>query len=274
MGVEVYVRRSQSAAQSAQSLLSSSEREKEASQRALHESAAAQAPSQSAAQPAGSPLRAESAAAQAPPQRAAAGSARQLSEDAKKAHPPWLDLRERVRQCERCPELVKERSQTVFGVGDPDADWMFIGEAPGFEEDRRGEPFVGRAGQLLNKMLQAMTLRREQVYIANIIKCRPPDNRTPSPLEVGNCSGYLRAQIDMIAPKTIVALGAVAARALLARDSALKDLRGMELVYNDTKPIPLIVTYHPAYLLRFPKEKRKAWEDLQLAMKVFSRQPA
>ena len=181
----------------------------------------------------------------------------------------WLSLQKQVSQCTRCPDLVKERSQTVFGVGNPDADWMFIGEAPGFEEDKRGEPFVGRAGQLLNKMLQAMGLQREIVYIANVIKCRPPDNRNPLPTEISNCAAYLRAQIDMIEPKIIVALGAVAAHALLACDSALKHLRGKRHVYADTT-IPLVVTYHPAYLLRAPQQKKSAWEDLQMAMKIFS----
>lgn len=189
----------------------------------------------------------------------------------KASNPQWLSLQEQVGQCVRCPELVKQRSQTVFGVGNPDADWLFIGEAPGVEEDRRGEPFVGRAGQLLNRMLHAMGLQREEVYIANVIKCRPPQNRNPAPSEISNCATYLRTQIDLIAPKIIVALGAVAAHALLLRESALKELRGIRHVYANTQ-IPLIVTYHPAYLLRAPAQKKNAWEDLQLAMKVLSDQ--
>jgi DNA polymerase len=144
---------------------------------------------------------------------------------------------------------------------------LFIGEAPGAEEDRQGEPFVGRAGQLLNNMLLAIGLRREQVYIANVLKCRPPKNRDPRPEEAQACEPYLKRQIDLLRPKVIVALGRIAAQNLLKTDTPIGKMRGRTYVYADTS-IPLLVTYHPAYLLRSPAEKRKAWEDLMLAQKV------
>lgn len=170
----------------------------------------------------------------------------------------WGILETEVRGCTKCP-LHTTRTQTVFGVGNRNAQWMFIGEAPGADEDAKGEPFVGRAGQLLNAMISALGLKREDVYIANILKCRPPNNRDPQPTEVEQCEPYLVRQIALIQPKLIVALGRHAAHSLLKTDLALARLRGQVLSYQD---IPLVVTYHPAYLLRTPSDKRKAWEDL------------
>ena len=168
-------------------------------------------------------------------------------------------------QCRLCPELVANRSQTVFGVGNTQAQWMIIGEAPGADEDRQGEPFVGRAGQLLNAMLGACALSRSQVYIANVLKCRPPGNRDPEPPEAANCAPYLRRQITLIQPKLILVVGRIAAQNLLQTDAAIGSLRGRVHRYADTE-IPLVVTYHPAYLLRKPFEKRKSWDDLRLAL--------
>ncbi len=176
------------------------------------------------------------------------------------------DLRKVVSVCTLC-ELHRTRTQTVFGTGSPDADWMVIGEAPGFEEDRKGEPFVGRAGQLLTKMLLAIGLTREEVFIANILKCRPPDNRDPQHQEIMHCHPYLRQQINMIQPKVILAMGRIAAQALLDTNTAIGRLRGIKHCYEDTR-IPVIATYHPAYLLRSPQQKRKAWEDLKFAVRV------
>jgi DNA polymerase len=173
-------------------------------------------------------------------------------------------LRRAVAACTQCG-LHKTRKQTVFGVGNTAAHWMFIGEAPGADEDAQGEPFVGRAGQLLNAMLFAMGLKREQVFIANVLKCRPPGNRDPQPNEVECCEPYLLRQIALIQPKLIVALGRHAAHSLLKTEAPLTRLRGQRLAYHGT---PLIVTYHPAYLLRSPGEKRKAWDDLCLARRV------
>ena len=178
----------------------------------------------------------------------------------------WTALQERVKQCQLC-ELHSSRTQTVFGVGNQEADWLIIGEAPGADEDRKGEPFVGRAGQLLNAMLQAIGLNRQQVYIANILKCRPPNNRDPKPEEAACCAPYLQRQIELIQPKVILALGRIAAQRLLQTNSALGRLRG-KVHHLDTLSTPVIVTYHPAYLLRSPLEKRKAWEDLVFAMDI------
>jgi len=178
--------------------------------------------------------------------------------------PAWQTLQDTVRTCTKCG-LHKTRTQTVFGVGNPAASWMFIGEAPGADEDKQGEPFVGRAGQLLNAMLFAMGLKREEVYIANVLKCRPPGNRDPQPEEVAQCEPYLIRQIEHIRPKLIVALGRHAAHSLLKTDVPLARLRGQRLSYHG---IPLVVTYHPAYLLRSPGEKRKAWDDLTLAKSI------
>jgi len=181
----------------------------------------------------------------------------------------WQALEAMVRGCTRCA-LHQTRTQTVFGVGSRQARWMFIGEAPGAEEDRQGEPFVGRAGQLLTSMLKALGFRREDVYIANVLKCRPPGNRDPRPEEVGQCRGYLERQIELVAPTLIVAVGRIAAQNLLGTDTALARLRGRVHGLGQ-RGWPLIVTYHPAYLLRSPGEKRKAWQDLLFARQTFRR---
>jgi DNA polymerase len=170
----------------------------------------------------------------------------------------WTELEAEVRVCTKC-SLHKTRTQTVFGVGNRHAKWMFIGEAPGADEDRQGEPFVGKAGQLLNAILFAMGLKREEVYIANVLKCRPPGNRDPQPEEVAQCEPYLIRQIELIRPQLIVALGRHAAHSLLKTEVPLGKLRGQKLSYHGT---PLFVTYHPAYLLRNPADKRKVWDDL------------
>jgi DNA polymerase len=175
--------------------------------------------------------------------------------------------RERVAACIKCAHLVCSRTQTVFGVGNPNADLMFIGEAPGADEDQQGEPFVGRAGQLLTRILKAMNFAREDVYIANILKCRPDmpagsfGNRPPTPTEMQTCRPYLVEQIDIIQPSVLVALGAVAVEGLLGTRASMRELRGRWHTYNS---IPLMITYHPAYLLRnqAPSEKRKVWEDM------------
>ena len=172
-------------------------------------------------------------------------------------------IREDIGDCTRCPLHKQGRKQIVFGVGNPNADLMFIGEAPGADEDEQGEPFVGRAGQLLNNMIKAMGLRREDVYIANIIKCRPPSNRTPERDECETCSPFLMQQIKAISPKAIVALGAVAAKTLLAVNAPMSELRGHWYDFRGTK---LAVTYHPAFLLRDPRQKKEAWKDLQMVM--------
>src|SRR5215468_621588 len=173
-------------------------------------------------------------------------------------------IREDIGDCTRCRLHKQGRKQIVFGVGNPRADLMFIGEAPGADEDEQGEPFVGRAGQLLNNMIKAMGLRREDVYIANIIKCRPPGNRTPERNECETCSPFLMRQIQVIGPKAIVALGAVAAKTLLAINAPMSELRGRWYDFRGTK---LAVTYHPAFLLRDPRQKKEAWKDLQMVMK-------
>lgn len=175
----------------------------------------------------------------------------------------WSGLARQVANCQLC-ELHATRTQAVFGVGNQQADWLIIGEAPGADEDRQGEPFVGRAGQLLNAMLKAIGLMREQVYIANILKCRPPNNRDPKPEEAACCSPYLQRQIELIQPKLILALGRIAAQRLLQTNTSLARLRGQVHTLETTRT-PVIVTYHPAYLLRSPAEKRKAWQDLQFA---------
>jgi DNA polymerase len=181
----------------------------------------------------------------------------------------WAALEAAVRRCTRCG-LHETRTQTVFGVGDRHAQWMFVGEAPGAEEDAKGEPFVGRAGQLLNLMLQAIGLRREEVFICNVLKCRPPNNRDPRPEEVERCEPYLVRQIELVRPRLIVALGRHAAHSLLKTDLPLNRLRGQRLSYHGT---PLVVTYHPAYLLRNPADKRKAWEDLKRARRIIAESP-
>lgn len=179
----------------------------------------------------------------------------------------WAQLEAEVRVCTKCP-LHKTRTQTVFGTGNRNAKWMFIGEAPGADEDRQGEPFVGRAGQLLNAILFAMGLKREEVYIANVLKSRPPNNRDPQPEEVEQCEPYLLRQIELIQPRLIVALGRHAAHSLLKTEAPLGKLRGQQLAYHGT---PLFVTYHPAYLLRNPADKRKVWEDMRRAQAAMKR---
>jgi uracil-DNA glycosylase len=174
-----------------------------------------------------------------------------------------LDVRADLGECTRC-KLAAGRTKLVFGVGSPAAELMFVGEGPGADEDRLGEPFVGRAGQLLTKMIEAMGYRREDVYIANVVKCRPPENRNPEPDEMEACEPFLRRQIAAVRPKVIVALGKVAVHALLRETTAISRLRGRWFGYEGVKLMP---TFHPAYLLRSPDEKKKAWEDLQLVMK-------
>ena len=175
----------------------------------------------------------------------------------------WEALQQQVAACQHCTELSATRSQTVFGVGNRQAEWLIIGEAPGIEEDQQGEPFVGPAGQLLNAMLAAIGLARQQVYIANVLKCRTPNNRDPHVDETAACLPYLHRQIALIQPKMILLLGRVAAQQLLGSNARMGELRGQLHRYKNN--IPMIATYHPAYLLRKPTEKRKAWEDLCLA---------
>lgn len=174
----------------------------------------------------------------------------------------WESLEHSVVSCTRCP-LHQGRIQAVFGVGNRAANWMFVGEAPGAAEDRQGIPFVGRAGKLLTSMLFALGLERDQVYIANVLKCRPPNNRDPMGKEVACCEPYLHRQVELIGPKVIVALGRFAAQSLLKSTQSIGKLRGQRFTYGNG--IPLVVSYHPAYLLRNPLDKRKAWEDLCLA---------
>jgi DNA polymerase len=178
----------------------------------------------------------------------------------------WTELRDKVAACTLC-SLHKTRTQTVFGVGSESADWMIIGEAPGAEEDRRGEPFVGRAGKLLDEMLRSVGLERDAVFIANMLKCRPPNNRDPSVDEAASCRAYLNRQIELLAPKLILAVGRIAAQHLLETDAPLGRLRGKKHYLNDGQ-LPVVVTYHPAYLLRSPTQKRKAWQDLCLARQI------
>jgi uracil-DNA glycosylase family 4 len=169
-------------------------------------------------------------------------------------------VREDLGDCTRCKLHALGRKQIVFGVGNPDADLMFVGEAPGRDEDEQGEPFVGRAGQLLTKIIEAINLKREDVYIANVIKCRPPENRNPEPDEVATCEPFLFRQIDAIKPKVIVALGTFAAHALLKTDTPISRLRGRTYDYRGAQ---LICTFHPAFLLRSPDRKRDTWEDMK-----------
>jgi uracil-DNA glycosylase len=180
----------------------------------------------------------------------------------------WPALRECVAACTRCA-LSSTRTQTVFGVGNPHAQWLIVGEAPGVEEDRQGEPFVGRAGALLNSMLRAVGLSREEVYIANILKCRPPGNRDPAAQEAEQCLPYLERQIALLKPKIVLAVGRIAAQNLLGTDAALGKMRQTVHRFGAAQ-VPVVVTYHPAFLLRSPTEKRKAWEDLKFAREVCS----
>ncbi len=180
----------------------------------------------------------------------------------------WEELRTAVSVCQRCG-LSKTRTQTVFGTGNTEAQWMIIGEAPGADEDRLGEPFVGKAGQLLNNMLIAMGLQREAVSIANVLKCRPPNNRDPQPAEVASCRGYLERQIELVNPSLILVVGRIAAQNLLQTQAPLARLRQQVHRYP-LLGTPIVVTYHPAYLLRQPADKRKAWQDLQFAKEVLT----
>ncbi|HEV7999090.1 MAG TPA: uracil-DNA glycosylase [Planctomycetaceae bacterium] len=170
----------------------------------------------------------------------------------------------RVALCTRCQELARTRTQTVFGVGNPEAEIMFVGEAPGADEDRHGEPFVGAAGQLLNRILEASRLKRSDVYICNILRCRPPGNRNPLPDEAANCREYLDGQIELVDPDYIVCLGSVAAKNLLGLADSIGKLRGRILQYGRAK---VVCTYHPAYLLRNPAAKKDVWDDMKFLMR-------
>ena len=172
-------------------------------------------------------------------------------------------IRERIGDCTRCPLAYAGRHSIVFGAGDPDASILFVGEGPGADEDASGLPFVGKAGQLLNNMIAAMGLSREKVYIANIVKCRPPGNRAPEPIEANTCSQFLLEQMDTIQPRVVVALGATAATYLLGVRQSLTSLRGR---WHSCRGAKLVVTYHPAFLLRDPRQKAEAWKDLQMVM--------
>ena len=191
-------------------------------------------------------------------------------------------IREDLGDCTRCKLHKQGRKQIVFGVGNPRAELMFVGEGPGADEDAQGEPFVGRAGQLLNNMIKAMGIRREDVYIANVVKCRPPGNRTPERDECDTCSPFLMRQIAVIKPKVVVALGAVAAKNLLAMNASMSELRGRFYDFMPTgarssdpswQGTKLAVTYHPAFLLRDPRQKGEAWKDLQMVMKFLGLEP-
>lgn len=211
---------------------------------------------------------AEMAAAPATPEPVHVNAGLSDSSASRVAHLGWDELAAVVRACTLCP-LHATRTQAVFGVGNRQADWMVIGEAPGADEDRQGEPFVGRAGQLLNSMLKAIGFERSQVFIANILKSRPPNNRDPRPEEVRACIPYLMRQIELVDPKLILCVGRIAAQTLLQTDTPIGKLRGR--VHRIAGNRPMVVTYHPAYLLRSPGEKRKAWADLVLAMSAFER---
>ena len=174
------------------------------------------------------------------------------------------ELAKQVAACTRCQELAETRTQTVFGVGNPEAKILFLGEAPGADEDRQGEPFVGRAGQLLDRIIKACTLTREEIYICNILRCRPPDNRNPTEEEAGNCREYLDGQIAIIDPDYIVCLGSVAARSLLGTTSTIGRLRGKFFPHGRAK---VLCTYHPSYLLRYEPAKKDVWEDMKFLMR-------
>lgn len=179
-----------------------------------------------------------------------------------------LKLRDKVLKCKLCSELARTRNKVVFGAGNIQAKLVFVGEAPGADEDKQGLPFVGRAGQLLTKIIEAMGMSREQVFICNVLKCRPPNNRPPAPNEVVNCRPFLKQQIELIQPKVIVALGNHACQALLGTDKGISQLRGN---FQEYEGIPVMCTYHPAYLLRSPGEKRKVWEDMKKVIQLLER---
>jgi uracil-DNA glycosylase family 4 len=177
---------------------------------------------------------------------------------------PTLEaLSKKAHKCKRCEKLASSRTNVVFGTGSEHAELVFVGEAPGREEDKQGKPFVGRAGELLTKMIVAMGFTRDQVYICNVLKCRPPENRNPLPNEVENCSPYLKCQLRLLKPKILVALGKFAAQTLLQTETPISQLRGK---FHEYEGIPLMPTYHPAYLLRNPSEKKTVWEDLKKVM--------
>ena len=207
----------------------------------------------------------------APALSVAEAAARAPGADLPSAADVWSELAGRVSACTRCV-LHKTRTQTVFGVGRRDAELFVIGEAPGADEDRQGEPFVGRAGQLLNAMLRAIGLPRSEVYIANILKCRPPGNRDPQPEESASCTSYLAEQLALVQPRVLLAVGRISAQWLLQTDTPIGRLRGRVLTYGE-RNTPLVVTYHPAYLLRSPLDKAKAWTDLCLVKELLSRSP-
>jgi len=192
-----------------------------------------------------------------------------LEELGKPPRHPIAGLEAEVKGCRKCGELARSRKKIVFGVGNPRTELMFIGEAPGADEDAQGEPFVGRAGQLLTKIIEAMGMKRGEVYIANVLKCRPPENRTPLPDETANCLPYLQKQIEMIRPKVIVALGATALRALLDIQIGITKMRGNWYTYHD---IPIMPTFHPAYLLRNPPAKKEVWQDMKSVLAKLGRE--
>ena len=207
------------------------------------------------------------------PLPAAAGGPQTTEAGAAIALLDWRGLRERVRGCQECG-LCKGRTQTVFGVGSETASWMLVGEAPGAEEDARGEPFVGQAGKLLDSMLSAIGLSRpDDVFIANVLKCRPPRNRDPLPEEVARCEPYLRRQIELVGPKIILVMGRFAAQSLLGTEASIASLRGrVHHAAASGSQVPVVVTYHPAYLLRNLPDKAKAWSDLLFARRVLAEQ--
>ena len=213
------------------------------------------------------PVSAPSAPVSAPSASASAPSAPDPAPSAR----VWnlTAIREDIGDCTRCKLATLGRKQVVFGVGNPQADLMFVGEAPGADEDVQGVPFVGRAGQLLTKMIEAMGFSRDDVYIANVVKCRPPDNRNPEPDEIESCEPFLFRQIESVKPQVIVALGAFAAKTLLQTQQPISRLRGNVYDYHGAKLIP---TFHPSFLLRSPNQKKYAWEDLKKALAVMGRQ--
>jgi uracil-DNA glycosylase family 4 len=229
--------------------------------------APAREPPRAAAAPAVPPVSRVQGGSEATPARAAGGpppgAPRYGPADKGCGSDGLLAVRGELGECSRC-KLGATRTTLVFGVGSPGAELVFVGEGPGEDEDRQGEPFVGRAGQLLTKMIEAMGYRRDEVYIANVVKCRPPGNRNPEPDEIEACEPFLRAQLEAIGPKVVVALGKFAAQTLLRDTSPISRLRGRWFRYGGVRLMP---TFHPAYLLRSPHEKARAWEDLQLVMK-------
>jgi uracil-DNA glycosylase len=198
-----------------------------------------------------------------PPAAAGTTSGRAVATPAPADGESLAIVQREVAACIRCAELAGTRTQTVFGVGSPRARLCFVGEAPGADEDRQGEPFVGKAGQLLNRIIEACGMRRADIYICNVLKCRPPDNRTPEPTEIANCLGYLERQLALVAPEYIVCWGSVAARTVLGSEQTIGRLRG---AFHDFRGTPVLCTYHPSYLLRNPAAKKDVWEDMKLLL--------